>query len=74
MFKALKKNMWIGGFVVSKVFFPYQCSPNYFNFFVNFSILHKKGSIHSKHSKIKIHILLNFDTQTALTTIRILNL
>jgi hypothetical protein len=33
MFKALKKSMWIGGFFVSKVFFPYQMLTKFFQFF-----------------------------------------
>ncbi len=53
MFKALKKSMWIGGFLYQKSFSLIKCSPNHFIFFVNFNIFHKKGSMSSKHSKIK---------------------
>jgi len=75
MFKALNKSMWITGFLFWKFSFLIKYSPNHFNFFVNFSIFHKKGSICLKYSKNKnTYTLLGFDTQTFLTTIIILNL
>jgi hypothetical protein len=49
MFKALKKNMWTSGFLYQKSFSLIKCSPNRFNFFVNFNIFHKKGSMCSKN-------------------------
>ncbi len=62
-------------FLFQKSFFLIKCSPNHFNFFVNFNIFHKKGSICSKHSENKnTYTLLSFDTQTSLSTIIILNL
>ncbi len=48
MFKALKKSMWRSGFFVSNSFSLIKCSPTCFNFFVNFNIFHKKGSMCSK--------------------------
>jgi hypothetical protein len=76
MFKALKKSMWTCGFLFQKSFFLIKCSPNHFNFFVNFNIFYKKGSMCSKHSKSKntYTLSLDFDTQTSLRTIIVLNL
>ncbi len=46
-----------------------------FKFFVNFNIFHKKGSMCSKCSKNKnTYILVDFDTQTSLNIIIVLNL
>jgi hypothetical protein len=53
MFKAFNKNMWTNGFFVSKVHFPYEMFTKSFQFFVNFNIFHKKGSMCSKHSRKK---------------------
>jgi hypothetical protein len=62
-------------FLFQKSFFLIKCSTMDFNFFVNFNIFHKKGSICSKHSKnIYTYTHLDFDTQTSLSTIIILNL
>jgi hypothetical protein len=76
MFKPLKKSMWIGGFFSFKsVFFLSNVHQIILILFVNFNMFHKKGSICSKHSKNKnIDTLLDFDTQTSLNTIIILNL
>jgi hypothetical protein len=67
MFKALKKNMWTNGFLYQKSFSLIKCSPNSFNFFVNFNIFHKKGSTCLENSKNlnnmhlkKIHIQMPF--------------
>jgi len=64
MFNALKKNMWTCGFFVSKVSFSFiKCSPNRFNFFVNFNVFHKKVSMFSKYSKNKnTYTFLDFNT------------
>jgi hypothetical protein len=64
MFKALEKSMWTGGFLYQKSFSLIKCSPNCFNFFVNFNIFHKKGSMCSKHSKNKnTYTFLDFNTR-----------
>jgi hypothetical protein len=64
MFKALKKNMWTCGFLYQKLFSLIKCSSNCFNFFVNFNIFHKKGSMYSKHSNNKnTYTFLDFNTQ-----------
>jgi hypothetical protein len=47
-------------FFFQKSFFLIKCSPNHFNFFVNFNIFHKKGSMCSNIQKIKIHNLFKF--------------
>jgi hypothetical protein len=57
-FKALKKNMWTSRFLFQKSFFLIKCSPNHFNFFVNFNIFHKKWSMCSKNSKKNKNIYL----------------
>ncbi len=75
MFQTLKKNMWTSGFFISKVIFLIKCSPNCFNFFLNFNIFHKKGSMCSRHSKNKnIYTFLDFDIWISWNTIIILNL
>jgi hypothetical protein len=62
-------------FLFQKSFLLIKCSLNHFNFYVNFNILHKKGSMCSKHSKNKnTYMFLDFDTQTSLSIIIILNL
>jgi hypothetical protein len=62
-------------FCIKSFFFIIKCSPNCFHFSVNFNILHKKGSMCSKHSKTKnACTLLDFDIQTSLNTIIVLNL
>jgi hypothetical protein len=75
MIKALKKKCGCVVFLYQKSFFFIKCSPNCFNFFVNFNIFHKKGSICSKHSKIKnTYTFLDFNTQMSFYTIIVLNL
>ncbi len=75
MFKMIKKNMWTSGSFVSKSLFLIKCSPNHLVFFMNFNIFHKKGSMCSKHSKNKTtHTFLDFDIQTSLSIIIILDL
>jgi hypothetical protein len=46
-------------FLYQKSFSLIKCSPNYFNFFVNFNIFHKKGSMCWKHY-IYIYIYIPF--------------
>jgi hypothetical protein len=66
-FKHSKKTCGQVVFLFRKSFFLIKCSPNHFNFFVNFNIFHKKGSMCSKHSKNKnTYMFLDFDTQTSL--------
>jgi hypothetical protein len=75
MFKALKKSMWIGGFFAPKVIFLYEMLTESFQFFVNFNIFHRKGSMCSKHSKNKnTYTFLDFNTQMSFYTIIILTL
>ncbi len=73
MFKALKKNMWTRGFLVLKFFFPYQIF-KLFQFFVNFNMFHKNGSMCSKNSKNKnTYIILDFNTRMSFYIIMVLN-
>ncbi len=75
MYKSHKKNMWTCGFFVLKYFSLIKCSPNCFNFFVNFNIFHKKGSMCSKHSKnINMYTFSDFNTGMSFYTIIVLNL
>jgi hypothetical protein len=76
MFKALKKNMWTCGFFFQKPFFLSNVHQIIsFLKYICIYIFHKKGSICSKHSKNKnTYTLLDFYTQTSLSTIIILNL
>jgi hypothetical protein len=71
MFKAIKKSRWTSGFFCIKSLFSLiKCSPNHFNFFMNFNIFHKKGSMCSKYSKnIYIYFFLDFNTQMSFYTI-----
>jgi len=55
-FMCLKHLRKICGHVVflyQKLFSLIKCSPNCFNFFVNFNIFYKKGSMCSKNSQKK---------------------
>ncbi len=63
MFKALKKSMWTSGLLYQNSFSLIKCSPNCFNYFVNFNIFHKKESMYSKHSKNEnTYRFLDFNT------------
>jgi len=63
MFKTLFKKCERVIFLHQKFFLVIKCSPNHFNFFVNFSIFHEKGSMCSKHSKNNnTCTFLDFDT------------
>jgi hypothetical protein len=73
-FICLKHSKKTFGYVIYD-FSLIECSPNYFNFFVNFNIFHKKGSMSSKHSKSKnTRIILNFNTRMSFYIIHVLNL
>ncbi len=76
MFKSHKKNMWVGGFFFYQNSFSFiKCSPNCFNFFVNFNIFYKKGSMRSKHSKnTNTYTFSNFNTQMSFYIVIVLNL
>jgi len=75
MFKTLKKSMWIGGFSISKVLFLYQMFVKSFQFYCELYIFHKKGFMCSKFSKNKnTYTFLDFDIQTSLSIIIVLNL
>jgi hypothetical protein len=75
MFKTLKKKCGHVVFLYQKFFSFIRCSPNHFNFFVNFNIFHKKGSMCSKHLKNKnTYNFLDFHTQMSFYTIIVLNL
>ncbi len=43
MFKAFKKNMWINGFFVSKLFLPYQMFTKSFQFFCGLQYIPQEG-------------------------------
>jgi hypothetical protein len=62
-------------FFYQKSFSFIKCSPNCFDFFVNFNIFQKKGSICSKHSKNKnTYTFLDFNSQMPFYIIIVLNL
>jgi hypothetical protein len=66
---------WARGMVLLSSNGNHFGSLQHFKFFVNFNIFHKKGSMSSKCSKNKnTYILLDFDTQTSLNIIIVLNL
>jgi endonuclease III-like uncharacterized protein len=66
--------MWTSGFFNQKSFSIIKCSLNFFNFFVNFNIFHKKVSMCSKHSKNKnTYTFLDFNIRMPFYTIIILN-
>ncbi len=76
MFKTLKKNMWISGFFYFKSPFSLSDVHQIISiFFCELWYIHKKGSMCSKYSKNKnMYTLLDFDTQTYLSIIMVLNL
>jgi hypothetical protein len=62
-------------FLYQKSFSLIKCSPNRFNFLVNFNVFHKKGSMCSKNSKYKnTYIILDFKTRMSFYIIIVLNL
>jgi hypothetical protein len=77
MFKTLDNNKWTCGFFFKykSFFFLIKCSPNHLNFFGELQYIPQEGIHVFKTFKNKnTYTLLNFNTQTSLSTSIILNL